>query len=74
MLISLHPEIAVSSLRQAQGKSEPFDGLRMNSAKNLSDPSDNETIRRPAGGGTPQNDTQSQGFRMGISYQYLNSF
>ncbi len=37
---------------------EPFDGLRIDSAKDL------EILRRPAICGTPQNDTQNQGFRM----------
>ncbi len=35
----------MSFLRQAQDKSEPFDGLRIDSAKNLSDPSNNEILR-----------------------------
>ncbi len=49
-----------SSGRVAQDKSEPFDGLRVDSAKNLSGPSNNQILRRVA----PQNDSQNQGFRM----------
>jgi hypothetical protein len=52
--------------------SEPFDGLpettlgtgRTGSSKNLCGPSDYEILRRPAIGGTPQNDIQEHGFRM----------
>ena len=64
-LLSFHPE--TSSCH-----SEPFDGLpettlgtgRTGSAKNLCGPSDYEILRRPAIGGTPQNDIQEHGFRM----------
>ncbi len=59
MLVSVHPETT-------QCHSEPFDGLRIDSAKNLSDPSNNEILRRQA----PQNDSPKQDFRMDTSYTY----
>jgi hypothetical protein len=54
----------VASLRAGSAKKatlchpEPFDGLRIDSVKDL------EILRRPAAGGTPQNDMQEHGFRM----------
>ncbi len=60
----LRQDLSTSSGRVAQDKSEHFDGLRIDSAKNLSDPSNNEILRRPGICGTPQNDTQNPGFRM----------
>ena len=47
--------------------SEPFGVLRINSAKNLCGSSNYEILRRPAAGGTSQNDTHKRGFRMGTS-------
>jgi hypothetical protein len=38
--------------------SEPFGVLRINSAKNLCGSSNYKILRRPAGGGTPQNDVE----------------
>ena len=39
----------------------------LSEAKNLCGSSNYEILRRPAAGGTPQNDTHIRGFRMGTS-------
>jgi len=47
--------------------SEPFGVLRINSAKNLCGSSNYKILRRPAAGGTSQNDIYKRGFRMETS-------
>ena len=58
--VSVHPETSLCH-------SEPFDGLRINSAKNLCGSAIYRILRRPATGWTPQNDTHKRSFRMETS-------
>ncbi len=61
-------QIAILHLETAHCHSEAFSKLRTGSAKRvmviLSSAKDLEILRRPALGGTPQNDIRELGFRM----------